>query len=124
MCGICGIIDFNGAPVRRQSIEKMADSLWHRGPDDAGYHFEPAVEWFRSDLLERAHELMFESNEWLNVPYLRLLWNRHHNKIQDHSAILWGVCMFRQWQGLSGTNLELRATVTMHLQRRNTRVLA
>jgi hypothetical protein len=90
MCGICGIIDFNGAPVRRQSIEKMADSLWHRGPDDAGYHFEPAVEWFRSDLLERAHELMFESNEWLNVPYLRLLWNRHHNKIQDHSAILWG----------------------------------
>src|SRR5580704_17821157 len=43
MCGICGIIDFNGAPVRRQSIETMADSLWHRGPDDAGYHLEPAV---------------------------------------------------------------------------------
>lgn len=98
MCGICGIIDFNGAPVRRQSIEKMADSLWHCGPNDAGNHFEPAVEWFRSDLQERAHELMFESNELLNVPYLRPLWNRHQNKIQDHSAILWGVCMFRQWQ--------------------------
>jgi asparagine synthase (glutamine-hydrolysing) len=58
----------------------------------------PIAEWFRSDLREWAHELIFESDDLLNLPYLRLLWNRHQNKTRDHSAILWGVCMFRQWQ--------------------------
>jgi asparagine synthase (glutamine-hydrolysing) len=43
MCGICGIIDFAGATVHRETIKVMADSLWHRGSDDAGYHFEPGV---------------------------------------------------------------------------------
>lgn len=35
MCGICGIIDDN--PERRQLITAMADLLWHRGPEKAGY---------------------------------------------------------------------------------------
>jgi hypothetical protein len=55
-------------------------------------------QWFRGELREWAQELMFESDELFNVPYLRHLLNRHQNRTQDHSAILWGVCMFRQWQ--------------------------
>lgn len=43
MCGICGIIEFDGRPLRPETIHRMADTLWHRGPDDAGYHFEPGV---------------------------------------------------------------------------------
>jgi asparagine synthase (glutamine-hydrolysing) len=58
----------------------------------------PIAEWFRGELREWAQNVMFESDELLNVPYLRHIWNRHQNGIQDHSAILWGVCMFRQWQ--------------------------
>lgn len=43
MCGICGIVEFEGGAVQPQTIRRMADSIWHRGPDDAGYHFEPGV---------------------------------------------------------------------------------
>jgi len=57
----------------------------------------PVAEWFRGELREWAQELMFESDDLLNVQYLRSLWNRHQEGTQDHSAILWGVLMFRQW---------------------------
>jgi asparagine synthase (glutamine-hydrolysing) len=34
MCGICGMVDFDG--VRREDILRMMDRLVHRGPDDQG----------------------------------------------------------------------------------------
>jgi len=38
MCGICGILNFNESDlVDRAVIERMTESLAHRGPDDAGY---------------------------------------------------------------------------------------
>lgn len=41
MCGICGQYSFaNQAPVRRRDIERMTETLVHRGPDDEGYYFE------------------------------------------------------------------------------------
>ncbi|HET7208496.1 MAG TPA: asparagine synthase (glutamine-hydrolyzing) [Terriglobales bacterium] len=43
MCGICGIVEFDGKPVAWAAVKSMADTLEHRGPDDAGYHFEPGV---------------------------------------------------------------------------------
>jgi asparagine synthase (glutamine-hydrolysing) len=39
MCGICGQYNFaDQAPVQPSDIEKMADSIAHRGPDDEGYY--------------------------------------------------------------------------------------
>lgn len=44
MCGICGIVNFDGSdPVDRIVIERMTESLAHRGPDDAGYFVEGRV---------------------------------------------------------------------------------
>jgi len=43
MCGICGIIEFDGKPIERDVVRRMADSLQHRGPDEAGYHFAPGI---------------------------------------------------------------------------------
>ena len=43
MCGICGVVEFGGETVQPETVQRMADTLWHRGPDDAGYHFEPGV---------------------------------------------------------------------------------
>src|SRR5579859_2088291 len=41
MCGICGIVNFDEADaVDRSLIQRMTDSLAHRGPDDAGYFFD------------------------------------------------------------------------------------
>jgi len=39
MCGICGIINFNGEFINQNLIQQMNDTLIHRGPDDEGYYF-------------------------------------------------------------------------------------
>ncbi len=36
MCGICGIVDFNGRIDLKESVELMTAALIHRGPDDGG----------------------------------------------------------------------------------------
>jgi len=36
MCGIAGIVRFDGAPVRREDLARMADAQKHRGPDGDG----------------------------------------------------------------------------------------
>ena len=41
MCGICGQYNFEDrAPVLRQNIVRMANSIAHRGPDDSGFHID------------------------------------------------------------------------------------
>ncbi|MFN8606745.1 MAG: asparagine synthase (glutamine-hydrolyzing) [Vulcanimicrobiota bacterium] len=39
MCGICG---FWGASSQ-ESLQSMAEAIVHRGPDEAGYHWEPQI---------------------------------------------------------------------------------
>ena len=36
MCGICGIIDLTGQPIDQEILQRMADTLAHRGPDAEG----------------------------------------------------------------------------------------
>jgi asparagine synthase (glutamine-hydrolysing) len=44
MCGICGVVDFDpGFVPSINVIERMADCMKHRGPDDYGYHTGPHV---------------------------------------------------------------------------------
>jgi asparagine synthase (glutamine-hydrolysing) len=44
MCGICGIVNFDESdPVDRVVIERMTESLAHRGPDDAGYFVQGQI---------------------------------------------------------------------------------
>lgn len=39
MCGICGQYNFGEqAPVSRRDVERMANSIAHRGPDDEGFY--------------------------------------------------------------------------------------
>ena len=38
MCGICGKLDFTGAPVSEELIRRMSGLLAHRGPDDSGVY--------------------------------------------------------------------------------------
>ena len=40
MCGICGVIHFDGKPVTRHLLQPMNDLLRHRGPDGEGYFIE------------------------------------------------------------------------------------
>lgn len=44
MCGIVGIMDVSGKrPVSRELVSRMNESQLHRGPDEAGLHFEPGL---------------------------------------------------------------------------------
>jgi asparagine synthase (glutamine-hydrolysing) len=40
MCGICGLVSLNGAPADRGLLERMNDTLVHRGPDSDGVFVE------------------------------------------------------------------------------------
>ncbi len=37
MCGIAGIIQFNGLAIQTQYLQQLSDTLEHRGPDDLGF---------------------------------------------------------------------------------------
>lgn len=40
MCGIAGVVSFDGAPVDTRLLSRMIGALRHRGPDGAGVHVE------------------------------------------------------------------------------------
>jgi len=42
MCGICGILDFEGTHFSRDTLKAMTDSLVHRGPDGEGFYMSTA----------------------------------------------------------------------------------
>jgi asparagine synthase (glutamine-hydrolysing) len=45
MCGIAGIIDLSGAnrPVPAGALEAMAEAIYHRGPDEDGFLYQPGL---------------------------------------------------------------------------------
>jgi len=44
MCGLAGVLDLRGLRVPDQSmLQRMADALFHRGPDDDGFFVAPGV---------------------------------------------------------------------------------
>ncbi len=43
MCGICGVVQLDGAPVAAKTLDAMNASIAHRGPDGHGTHLEGPV---------------------------------------------------------------------------------
>ena len=43
MCGIAGIIRWDGAPVAEPELRAMCGAMDHRGPDDEGFYFGDGV---------------------------------------------------------------------------------
>jgi len=44
MCGIAGIFDTQGRrPIDAPTLNRMTDSMVHRGPDGRGVHLEPGL---------------------------------------------------------------------------------
>jgi asparagine synthase (glutamine-hydrolysing) len=73
MCGICGILNFNGESVNEKDIGKMMTEIKHRGPDDNGIYLNKNVGFgfvrlSIIDLSQSAHQPMFdESGRFLIV---------------------------------------------------------
>jgi asparagine synthase (glutamine-hydrolysing) len=43
VCGICGVLSFDGSPGDASIIARMNQTLIHRGPDDEGIHVGPSI---------------------------------------------------------------------------------
>ncbi len=68
MCGIAVTIGLNGRMIERSAVERMADSLFHRGPDDSGIYLDASIGMgFRRlsilDLSEAGHQPMVTADQ-------------------------------------------------------------
>jgi asparagine synthase (glutamine-hydrolysing) len=44
MCGIAGAVNLSGSPtIGLETVRRMAEAIFHRGPDEDGYFFRPGV---------------------------------------------------------------------------------
>ena len=67
MCGICGIVNFDGQPVSDNSISKMMQLIKHRGPNDEGKYVEENlgmgfVRLSIIDLSSKGHQPMLDKS--------------------------------------------------------------
>lgn len=53
MCGIAGLVHFDGAPVDPAALDRMAEALRHRGPDDGGWESVRGADGSRGALVNR-----------------------------------------------------------------------
>jgi asparagine synthase (glutamine-hydrolysing) len=61
----------------------------------------PLAAWFRKDLKEFSHSMMFENkDEYLNYTFLKQCWDQHQRGQRDWSSLFWTVLMFKAWQGV------------------------
>jgi asparagine synthase (glutamine-hydrolysing) len=68
MCGICGIINFDGKPAEDKSIRQMMQIMKHRGPDDEGMfiHQNIGLGFVRLSIIDLSlagHQPMISSDE-------------------------------------------------------------
>ena len=73
MCGICGIINLGGQPVKEEQIRNMMRAQKHRGPDDEGLFLDRHIGFgfVRLSILDLSvtgHQPMFDkSGRWMII---------------------------------------------------------
>jgi asparagine synthase (glutamine-hydrolysing) len=80
MCGICGELNFDGAPPELAPVRRMLDRLARRGPDHEGIWSDGALVFGHRrlsilDLSERAHQPMLDPMLGLAVVFNGTLYN-------------------------------------------------
>jgi asparagine synthase (glutamine-hydrolysing) len=83
MCGITGFVTVNPSPESTSVIERMADSIRHRGPDDFGYYRDPwaSLGFRRLAIIDVAggHQPMTNED--------RSLWLVYNGEIFNHADV-------------------------------------
>jgi len=120
MCGIAGIVHLNSDKVSSEKLKKFTDSMFHRGPDGAGYEiFENELVGFGHrrlsilDLSDAGKQPMFSHDKKLLITYNGEVYNfleikRELEKIgirfitQSDTEII--LQAYRQW-GINCLNL-------------------
>jgi asparagine synthase (glutamine-hydrolysing) len=83
MCGICGVLAFDGAPAQRAVIEAMTRVLHHRGPDSEGVHVDGPLALGATRLaildIERADQPMTSADGHVTIV--------HNGEIYNHAEL-------------------------------------
>lgn len=82
MCGICGIVyQDTKRPVTEELINAMAESIRHRGPDDAGAYIDGNIGLAHRRLsiidLASGHQPMFNEDRSLSIVFNGEIYNHH-----------------------------------------------
>jgi asparagine synthase (glutamine-hydrolysing) len=88
----------NGKYILKKALEKvLPQSVLRRRK--MGFAV-PISEWFRNDLKEFGHAVLFSGHEsaLLNGFTIRRMWEEHQGGLRDRSTELWAVLMFRLWE--------------------------
>jgi asparagine synthase (glutamine-hydrolysing) len=124
MCGICGQVNIAGdEPVNQKTIQKMARTMFHRGPDDEGYFYDGSLGFGFRRLsiidLSGGHQPMSDAQKtvWIafngeiyNYKELRAELEGHGHAFQTnsdteviiHGYKQWGTKVFDHLNGMFG----------------------
>jgi len=141
MCGITGWYCSLGSQLTPDALDRMAESIRHRGPDDQGFYRAPdagvALAHRRLsiiDLSDASHQPMVDSTRKVALVYNGELYNfrelRHELQGRGHvfhscgdtevvlkSYIEWGVAAFERFNGMFALALWDGMSQTLHLAR-------
>lgn len=70
MCGIAGVVNLNNKPLEQKTLQQMADTIIHRGPDDEGFYIDNAFGLANRrlaiiDLSPAGHQPMQSGDFWI-----------------------------------------------------------
>jgi len=139
MCGICGFYGFSKPLLEKDILNKMTNSLSHRGPDDSGTLISGNVGMGHRrlsiiDLSNAGHQPMISADNSAIIAYNGELYNYQYLKnmlIQNgipfksnsdtevvlQSYLKWGENIFKQLEGMFAFALWDKKTKTFYLVR-------
>lgn len=84
MCGIAGILNFNDRPIGKETLKAMSDSLYRRGPDDAGFYLDDGIALIHRrlsiiDLTAAGHQPMCNED--------KTIWLTYNGEIYNYSEL-------------------------------------
>ena len=79
MCGICGVLNFDGTPVTLENLNQINDQMIMRGPDDSGHYikdnFGMAMRRLSIIDMDSGHQPIANSNGTINVVFNGEIYN-------------------------------------------------
>lgn len=139
MCGIAGLVRFDGRLVRASEVEAMTSTLTHRGPDDGGVHVDGEAGLGHRrlsiiDLTAAGHQPMFAADGNVAVVFNGEIYNfaalrrelelqgarfrsRSDTEVALQAFVAWGLGAFARFNGMFAIALWDRRTRKLTLAR-------
>jgi len=118
MCGINGVYQFNGLKIKKEIIQKMNDTIIHRGPDAEGVYIDDYIMLGHRrlsiiDVNSASNQPMFGvknkytivfNGEIYNYKTLKSLLNEYHFKTNSDTEVV--IAAYQKWGKLCVNHLD------------------